>query len=312
MVGDDLRVASTTDDQAEVNRVAGAAPAEPNPEEMAAEEREAQEIQQQRRENGHRGPEHSPKYQKRIDRLTAMRSEAEARAERAEAENAQLRQMLQEYEWQTPAHATNGQPARTDEPQPAPQPEPASTEEPFEQAPPAEQPQSSPATPRSEGAESQQQVNENLLPEHQAFLKFQESHNEKLSGILSQRPDANQLVARAAPVIQGMREDVSQAVALALQRSPNSEHVMLHLLEHPDLLHDANRLNAADAFAATLLLAGRLGATNGQPRSVVMSKAPPPISGLKGTARTETKDPGEMSLPEYRKWYDQNFGRGRR
>ena len=38
----------------------------------------------------------------------------------------------------------------------------------------------------------------------------------------------------------------------------------------------------------------------GQPRAVAISHAPPPIKPLKGSAKTEAKDPVEMSLPEYR------------
>jgi hypothetical protein len=214
----------------------------------------------------------------------------------AEARLAELEERLRAYEQHGNGYA-NALPA---------------TEAPVE-TPPAEEPQSSPATPRSEAAESQQQANENIPPEHQAFLRFQESHNQKLSDALSQRSDANELVARAAPVIQAMREDVGQAISFALQRSPNSEHVMIYLMEHPDLLHDANRLSPQDAFAATLLLAGRLGATNGQPRTVPVSRAPAPIRPLSGNARsTIEKDPGDMSLGEYRAWYDRNYGRGRR
>jgi hypothetical protein len=310
----DLIAASTTDPLSVVRETVGLSPV-PSEEEK----REAEQMQAERRENGHRrDPEESPKYQRRIDKIVAQKSEAERRAEAAEWERDELRQRLAEIESNAPLdralaaeyraaeleerlrsyeHGTNGYanapPASADE-QPL-------DETPANEAPPAEQPP------------AQQQANEAIPPEHQAFVAFQEHHNQKLTNILSQRSDANELVARAAPIIQSMREDVSQAISYALQNSPNSEHVMIHLMQNPDLLRQANALSPQDAFAATLRLAGRLEAANGQPRTVPVSHAPPPIRPLSGNARsTVDKDPGDMSLGEYRAWYDRNYGKGRR
>jgi hypothetical protein len=141
------------------------------------------------------------------------------------------------------------------------------------------------------------------------------ARNRKLADILAQRSDGNDLVARAAPIIQSMRTDVSEAIAHALQSCPNSEHVMVQLMEHDgSLLKQANQLAPQDVFAATLRLAGRLEeASNGHPRAVAVSRAPAPIKplGHSSTATVE-QDPSKMSLPEYRKWYDRNFTRGRR
>jgi len=311
----DLIAASTTDPLSVVRETVGLSP-EPSPEEKA----EAQEIEHARTENGNYAI--SQKIQRRFDKLTAQRSSAERerdeeRMQRAsvERERDDLRQRLAEIEGNAPLdralaaeyraaeleerlrayehHGTNGYanapPASAEEQSPVEQ-------TPVDEAPPAEEPP------------AEQPANEKIPPEHQAFLAFQEHHNQKLTDILSKRSDGNELVGRAAPIIQGMRQDISQAISYALQNSPNSEHLMIHLMEHPDLLHQANQLSPQDAFAATLRLAGRLEA-NSQPRPVVVSKAPPPIRPLSGNARTETKNPDEMSLSEYRAWYDRNYGR---
>ena len=304
--------ASTTDPLSAVRETVGL-PVEPTEEEK----REAEEMQTERRENGHCDPEQSPHYQKRFNKIFAQKSEAERRASQAEAENAELRERLAAIERNQinapldRALAAEDRAAELEERLRAYEPHGTNG---YANAPPASAEEQSPLeqTPVDEAPPAEQHANEGIPPEHQAFLAFQEHHNKKLMEILSKRSDGNELVARADGIIQGMRQDVNTAISHALQNSPNSEHVMVYLMEHPDLLHQANQLSPQDAFAATLRLAGRLEATNGQPRTVVVSKAPPPISSLKGTARTETKDPGQMSLPEYRAWYDRNFSRGRR
>jgi hypothetical protein len=308
----DLIAASTTDPLSVVRETVGL-----SPEHSEEEQHEGEEIITARRENGHRAPEQSPHFQRRIDKIVAQRGEAERRAEAAEWERDELRQRLEQVEREVNAPldralAAESRAAELEERLRAYEQHgldgyanapPASTEE----QPPLEQ-----VAPTEEQHSRQQHANETVPPEHQAFLAFQEHHNQKLSDVLSKRSDGNEIVARVAPIIQGMRQDVSQAISYALQNSPNSEHVMIHLMEHPDLLHQANQLSPQDAFAATLRLAGRLEAGNGHPRAVAISQAPPPIKPLSGSAKTEAKDPGQMSLPEYRAWYDRNFSRGRR
>lgn len=306
----DLIASSTTDPLSEVRRTVGLSP-EPTAEEQV----EQQALEHARTENGNRSP--NEKMQRRINQLTAQKSEVERRASWAEIENTELRRRLEQFEGNGHMDRVLAAEARASELEERlrfyeehggdayANPPPDSTEEQVpehtpEQAPPAEPP-------------AQQHANEAIPPEDQAFLAFQQHHNEKLMGILSKRSDGTELVARADPIIQGMRQDVNTAISYALQNSPNSEHVMVYLMEHPDLLHQANQLSPQDAFAATLRLAGRLEAANGQPRTVAISRAPAPIRplGHSSTATVE-KDPGQMSLPEYRKWYDRNFSRGRR
>jgi hypothetical protein len=237
-MADQLQAASTTDSLSAVRESVGLPP-EPTPEEQF-EQREGEEIRTARRENGHRVPEQSPHFQRRIDKIVAQRDEAERRAEAAEWERDELRQRLEQVEREVNApldralvaesrvaeleerlrayeqHGTDGYanapPASTEE-------QPPLDETPVHEALPAEEP------PAEQG----------IPPEHQAFLAFQEHHNQKLTDILSKRSDGNELVARAAPIIQAMREDIGQAISYALQNSPNSEHVMIHLMEHPDL-----------------------------------------------------------------------------
>jgi hypothetical protein len=301
----DITVSSTTDSQSEVNRVAGAAAApEPTPEEQA----EQEEQQRQRVENGNYANE---KIQRRFNKLTAQRSEAERerdeeRVHRAsvERERDDLRQRLAEIEGNAPldrALAAEYRAAELEQRLLAYERQGTEEQSPLEQVAPTEEPQ------------QQQQANEAIPPEHQAFLAFQEQHNKKLMEILSKTPDGNEIAARAASVIEQMRPEISTAISYALQNSPNSEEVMFHLMKNSDLLRQANQLPPQDAFAATLRLAGRLEAGNGQPRTVPVSHAPPPIKplGHSGTATVE-QDPSQMSLPEYRKWYDRNFTRGRR
>jgi len=299
----DLIAASTTDPLSEVRRTVGLSP-EPSPEEK----REAEEINEARVENSNRSP--IEKMQQRINQIRAQKGEAERerdfwrdraeelergptnapldRALTAEARVAELEERLRRYDQHGADGYANAPPASTEE-----QP---SLEQTHVEAAPAEESQ-------------QQPVNDSLPPEMAAF---QDRHNRKLGEILSKRSDANELIAHAAPIIQQMGPEVDAAITAALKNSPNSEQVMLYFFEHSDELKQANQLSPEDAYNRTLRLAGRL-ETNGQPRTVPVSHAPPPIRPLSGNARaTVEKDPGDMSLGEYRAWYDRNYGRGRR
>ena len=93
----ELIAASTTDPLSAVRETVGL-PAEPTEDEK----READEMQTERRENGHRDPEQSAHYQKRFNKIFAQKSAAERRAEAAEWERDELRQHLAEIEGNVP------------------------------------------------------------------------------------------------------------------------------------------------------------------------------------------------------------------
>jgi hypothetical protein len=306
-MGDQLQAASTTDKLEDVRAALGL-PAEPTPEEKA----EQQEMERERSENGHRDPQQSANFQRRFNKIYAQKSAAERRAEAAESERDELRSRLEqldrdvnapldralvaearlaELEAQLRSYEQNGANGGYANAPPAGE-QPAPEELPIHEAPPANE-----------------QPEQHAPPQNERQLR-QQAHQKRFLDMVNSRPDADQLIERFVKI--PVSPELEKVLSKAMLNTPNSAELAMHLLETPEAMERIARLSPSEAQWELARLSGRLEGANGQPRAVAVSHAPPPIRPLSGSAKTEPKDPGQMSLPEYRAWYDRNFSRGRR
>jgi len=70
-------------------------------------------------------------------------------------------------------------------------------------------------------------------------------------------------------------------------------------------LEGLSRLTPAKAYDSVARVSERL-LGNSQARPLAVSKASPPIKPLKGTARTDDKDPSNMDFQDYKAWREKN------
>jgi hypothetical protein len=296
----DLIAASTTDPLSEVRRTVGLSP-EPTEEEK----REPEQMQTERRENGHRrDPEESPRYQRRFDQIFAQKSEAERRASRAEIENAELRQRLAEFQGnghmdralaaearaseleerlRAYEHGANGYEAT---PQSLPdEPPPDEIPTTSHEAPPIEEPQ------------------QHAQPDHDRAAR-QQAHQKRFLDMVNNRPDADQLIERFVKI--PVSPELEKTLSKVMLDTPNSAELAMHLLENPDVMEKIARLSPNEAQWELARLSGRLEASNGQSRPVVLSKAPPPIGQLSGhpTRQPLTLDDPNISQADFRRIRD--------
>ena len=130
--------------------------------------------------------------------------------------------------------------------------------------------------PQATGAQRQHdQVDQETARQ---MAKFH-GHLKRSEALLAARPDAAKLIGSLESV------GISPAVNVALIEQENSEHVLLHLLERPDLRSELNRLSYPTAMARITKIAAQLEANAAAKRE--RAKPPSPITPV-GTSSSRT------------------------
>jgi hypothetical protein len=265
--------ASTTDSEENVRAAVGLPP-QPTPEEQA-EQREAEEMQTQRRENGHRDPERSLNYQKKMNKLYAQKSAAER-------ERDELRARLAQYE---PAHGTeNGNGHQEPPPQSA---EPPRPELPAEQQP------------------AQENYPVEVDPE---FARQHQQHIENFQARLRANPDLQAELHKVAD--QAIKDGAQFPTELAFTAAQleNGPETLLYFLKNKEALARISAMEPVKAIEEIHKISHGLAFNAAQPdRRIPVSNAPPPIRALGGhsTRQATGLDDPNISQADFRRIRDQ-------
>src|SRR5215469_17029480 len=295
----EIQVASTTDNQEEVNRVAGAAPdttikEEPDaqvdsePEKPKPEEPKANGLE---------------KMQKRIDKLTAQRSEAESRAER----------LAKELEAERAKHTEDKE---------APMEEVAASTETLRVRPKLGET----INPRTgKPHETQEEYEDDLMDwrDEKNALQYAKEENERRSmNVLTSyndRVEAFKVDHEDWGEVVGQNIDIPQGVQMAILEMENGPDVAYFLGKNPQVVKSLNKMSVPTAMAEIGRISARLEGpqdkekesnqerkiNSGPDREPIVSRAPAPIKPLSGHATKSSVPIDEMSYSDYRRIRDQ-------
>src|SRR5215472_11311098 len=267
----EVQVASTTDSQDEVNRVAGAAPEVEEP--SKAEEPKPEES----KTNG------LEKMQKRIDKLTAQRSEAESRAA----------QLAKELEVERAKHTENKE---------APVEEVAAPVETLRVRPKLGE-TINPKTGKPH--ETQEEYEDDLMDwrdEKNAIQYAKEENERRATNVLTSYNDRVEAFKVDhedwGEVVTASTMDIPQGVQMAILEMENGPEVAYFLGKNPQVVKSLNKMSVPTAMAEIGRISSRLEGpqekekenyqerqnSRGPDREPIVSRAPAPIKPLSGHA----------------------------
>jgi len=288
----EVQVASTTDSQDEVNRVAGAAPEVEEP--SKAEEPKPEESQT----NG------LEQTQKRIDKLTAQRSEAESRAA----------QLAKELEVERAKHTENKE---------APVEEVAAPVE-TQRVRPKLGETINPKTGKPH--ETQEEYEDDLMDwrdEKNAIQYAKEENERRATNVLTSYNDRVEAFKVDhedwGEVVTASTMDIPQGVQMAILEMENGPEVAYFLGKNPQVVKSLNKMSVPTAMAEIGRISSRLEGpqekekenyqerqnSRGPDREPIVSRAPAPIKPLSGHATKSSVPIDEMSYADYRRIRDQ-------
>lgn len=284
----DIQVASTTDNQEEVNRVAGTVGevVEEKPEEKPTEQPEPEK------------PKPDDKIQKRIDKLVAQRSEAERRAE----------QLAKELEAERAKHVEQQEPEEPVEvPQAVLRPRPKLGET---------------VNPRTgKPHETQEEYEDDLMDwrDEKRYMEYakeeQEQKRKEVLGTYQERVEAFKASHEDWDAVVGANIEIPIGVQMAILEMDNGPEMAYFLGTHPQVCKDLMKMSEARAVAEIGRLSARLEVPaekeereeqkRGPDRQPVVSKAPAPIRQLSGHATKSSVPLDQLDYSEFRKIRDQ-------
>ena len=294
----EVQVASTTDSQDEVNRVAGAAP----PEDTVVKEAPDEQVDSEKQEAPPEKPKADPtdKMQKRIDKLTAQKSEAERRAQ----------ELARELEAE---RAKRVESAPVEEPTPVvqddlrPRPKLGETINPRTGKP----------------HETQEEYEDDLMDwrdEKNAIEYAKAEQQRKSNDVLTtynERVDEFKAAHEDWGEVVGQNIDIPQGVQLAILEMDNGPEVAYFLGLHPQVCKDLNAMSQPRAIVEIAKISARLegpaekqknenqrGQNSGPDKVAVTSRAPAPIKPLSGHSTKSTVSLDQLDYAEYRKVRD--------
>jgi hypothetical protein len=293
----EVQVASTTDSQDEVNRVAGAVP-----EDTVIKEAPDEQVDSEKQESPPEKPKVDPteKMQKRIDKLTAQKSEAERRAE----------QLAKELEAERSKHI-----------------EAAPVEEPVEvpQAELRKRPKlGETINPRTgKPHETQEEYEDDLMDwrdERNAIEYAKSEQTRKANEVLTtynDRVEEFKATHEDFADVVGKNIEIPQGVQMAILEMENGPEVAYFLGLHPEVCRDLLKMSQPKAILEIAKMSARLeepakkdegqnqeGNKSGPDRNPVVSRAPAPIKPLTGHAVKSTVSLDQLDYAEYRRIRD--------
>ena len=117
------------------------------------------------------------------------------------------------------------------------------------------------------------------------------NHTERVRSLLAARPDADQLIS----AVQSSGIGISPTVEVALVEQDNSEKVVLHLLERPELRAELNRLSYPTAMARVSRIAAQLASKAAAKRE--RAKPPSPITPVGASSSRTGLSLDDPSIP---------------
>jgi hypothetical protein len=299
----EIQVASTTDDQQEVNRVAGAAPPEDT---VIKEEPDIQADSEPQPEKPTK-PTPDDKMQKRIDRLTAQKSEAERRADQLAKELADERAKHSSQTVETDQGVSAGDQVDISQ-ELRKRPKLGETVNPKTGKP----------------HETQEEYEDDLMDwrDEKNALEYAKSETERKQKTVLQtyneRVEAFKAEHEDWLDVVGQNIDIPTGVQMAILEMDNGPEVAYFLGTHPQICKDLNNMSVARAVAEIGKVSARLegpqeekqktqerGPGNGPDRQPVTSRAPAPIKPLTGHATRSSVPLDQMDYSEYRRVRDQ-------
>ena len=294
----EIQVASTTDNQDEVNRVAGAAP----PEDTVVKEAPDEQVDSEKQEAPPEKPkaDANEKMQRRIDKLTAQKSEAERRAQ-------ELAKELEEE------RARRADAAPVEEPVELPQSELRVRPKLGETI--------NPRTGKPH--ETQEEYEDDLMDwrdEKNAIEYTKNEQQRKANEVLTnynERVDEFKAAHEDWGEVVGQNIDIPQGVQLAILEMENGPDVAYFLGLHPQVCRDLNAMSQPRAIVEIARISAKLegpaekqenenqrGQKSGPDQVPVTSRAPAPIKPLSGHATKSTVSLDQLDYAEYRKVRD--------
>src|SRR5215469_8432575 len=304
----EVQVASTTDNQEEVNRVAGAAPADTVIKEELDSQVDSEPEKSKPEESKTNGLE---KMQKRIDKLTARNSEAESRADR---EAARAQQLARELEAERAKHTENKE---------APMEEVAAPVETLRVRPKLGET----INPRTgKPHETQEEYEDDLMDwrDEKNAIQYAKEENERRSmNVLTSYNDRVEEFKVDhedwGDVVTASTMDIPQGVQMAILEMENGPEVAYFLGKNPQVVKSLNKMSVPTAMAEVGRISARLEGpqdkekesnqerkiNSGPDREPIVSRAPAPIKPLSGHATKSSVPIDEMSYSDYRRIRDQ-------
>ena len=223
---------------------------------------------------------------KRIGELTALRHEAERRAEAAEKREQQVRDMLDRQ-------------LQPKKPEAVPEPQKATTEPKLDQFATYEEYVAAVADYRVE------QRFQRLEQERQAEEAVKQKA-EVQTGFQRKASEFKEQVADFEQVAYNPSLPITDVMADALNYSEKGPQVLYHLGKHPEEAQRIAELSVRSPVAAAIEL-GKLEERLSLPQPRTTTQAPPPIRPLSGGSGSAIVDPDKMTANEWRKWREDDI-----
>lgn len=95
-----------------------------------------------------------------------------------------------------------------------------------------------------------------------------------------------------------------------LLRSKNGHELLYDLVKEPEEYERISKLDPTDVAYEMGLRGAKFVKAPSSVETIETktTKAPPPVKPIGKSTTVSTKDPGEMTMPEYKEWYKRNFG----